>query len=374
MYKHIIFALLGLVTADVPVSCPYASTLGTWEFFIGTSGIDQSLVAQCGLDNLGPVTSAVKFLLEEKSKVTNLATGSVGTYTIVSSNGFEIYIDGARWWGYYYFQNNGEKTDCTRTMVGYVRYDNMKQWNCIQGRRLEGPSFSVSNVPKRSVEAHATRRYQKDDEFIAKVNKHANWQAKHYNKFEAFSLAEFQSIHGHETNPEWTSKFSNKFERIAAAKNFQFPDTVPATGWDWRNIDGQNFDSPVWDQSSCGSCFAFSAKTLMESRVRVASGNTQQPIISVQEIITCGSDENYNQRCNGGFAYLAGGKEGYERGMIEESCDNYNVDLQYDYKNGTCPTDLTKKCPRYFATDYQYLGGFYGAATVDIRVGKLNNL
>ena len=91
--------LFGLAAADVPVSCPYSSTLGTWKFAVGTQGSDQSIVGQCGLDHLGAITKTYTFLLEERDQVTNLETGSKGTYTIVSSQGFEIYRVVLSSWG-----------------------------------------------------------------------------------------------------------------------------------------------------------------------------------------------------------------------------------------------------------------------------------
>jgi len=40
---------------------------------------------------------------------------------------------------------------------------------------------------------------------------------------------------------------------------------------------------------------------MMEARIRVASGNRQQPVLSTQDVVSC---SNYAQGCHGGFPYL----------------------------------------------------------------------
>ena len=113
--------LSGLALADYPVSCPYSASHGTWEVSIGTRGNDQSLVKECGITNLGEVTTTQRFLLEERDQVTNLDTGSKGSYTIVSSQGFEISIDGRKFWATYKFDcdEDGRNcvSDCSQTIV-----------------------------------------------------------------------------------------------------------------------------------------------------------------------------------------------------------------------------------------------------------------
>ena len=54
----------------------------------------------------------------------------------------------------------------------------------------------------------------------------------------------------------------------------------------------------------CGSCYAFSSAGMLEARFRVASNNTQTPVLSPQDIVECC---NYSQGCEGGFPYLVAG-------------------------------------------------------------------
>ena len=75
--------------------------------------------------------------------------------------------------------------------------------------------------------------------------------------------------------------------------------------WDWRNVSGVNYVPSVRNQGNCGSCYAFSAMGMIESRLRVATKNNLVVNLSPQDIVSCSS---YSQGCEGGFPYLIGGK------------------------------------------------------------------
>ena len=67
--------------------------------------------------------------------------------------------------------------------------------------------------------------------------------------------------------------------------------------FDWRNVGGKNYLSPVRDQGNCGSCYAFATMAMFESRIRILTNNTQTPVLSTQDIISC---SEYSQGCGGG--------------------------------------------------------------------------
>merc|ERR1712071_102209 len=364
--------LLATALADVPVSCPYSSTLGTWEVSIGSAGSDHSLVADCGLDNLGTVRATQNFKLEERNMVTNMDTGTAGTYTIVSSQGFEITIDERKYWAYYYFDSsNSRNNDCSRTMVGYQRDVMHKTWSCIQMMRTSSDATgTVPNVipafPMKQ-QILANKKFSEDRLFLVQLNNEVTWSAKHHDNFEQYTLAEMQNRMGHERAPvDYFDELPPVVERLSNAKAYKFASGLPEA-WDWRNVDGSNYDSPVWDQSGCGSCFAFASKSVMEGRFRVQSNLVSKPIFSVQEMITCGADMNYNQGCGGGFAYLVAGKYADEYGFVDESCNPET--LSYQYASKTCPD--TSNCKRWYSTKYEYLGCYYGAATVETMMAEL---
>ena len=67
--------------------------------------------------------------------------------------------------------------------------------------------------------------------------------------------------------------------------------------FDWRNVDGKNYVSPVRDQGGCGSCYAFGTLAMFEARVRILSNNTKTPVLSTQDVVSC---SEYAQGCEGG--------------------------------------------------------------------------
>ena len=42
--------------------------------------------------------------------------------------------------------------------------------------------------------------------------------------------------------------------------------------FDWRNVDGANYDSPIRKQGECGSCYSFAAIGAIESRLLIKYG------------------------------------------------------------------------------------------------------
>lgn len=159
--------------------------------------------------------------------------------------------------------------------------------------------------------------------------------------------------------------FETIYDKIEYSKKIADPVGVPAN-LDWRNFEGQNFVSPVDDQGACGSCYAFASGALYESRVRIDSNNKWKPNMSEQDMITCGLDATYNQGCSGGWVVLTGGKYGQDFGMVEDSCRSYKP---FDR---TC-TD-TSECQRWYTSEYEYLGGFYGATIGDDGAAMVQEL
>jgi cathepsin C len=133
---------------------------------------------------------------------------------------------------------------------------------------------------------------------------------------------------------------SDETEKLAA--------TLPES-FDWRKVNGINFVSPVRNQGSCGSCYAFGSLAMNEARLRIATNNTVQTIFSTQDIVEC---SEYSQGCDGGFPYLIGGKYAEDFGLADEECNPYTG------KDGSCDA---RSCNRTYSTRYHYVGGFYGA-------------
>ncbi len=105
-----------------------------------------------------------------------------------------------------------------------------------------------------------------------------------------------------------------------------FVSTAPAA-LDWRSNNG-NFVTPVRDQGSCGSCWAFAATAAAEAVTLIASNTPGVNLnLSEQVMISCGNAGG----CDGGYPNYAAD---YIRdtGLPAESCYPYTA------QNGTCST------------------------------------
>ena len=97
------------------------------------------------------------------------------------------------------------------------------------------------------------------------------------------------------------------------------------------------------DQLTCGSCYAFAATAMLESRVRVAKNISE--FISPQDVVSCNP---YSQGCDGGFAYLVA-KYAQDFGIVQETCFPYtsgimNQELGDQSCDARCETPKVKIC------------------------------
>ncbi|KAM6158555.1 dipeptidyl peptidase 1-like [Rhynchocyon petersi] len=119
--------------------------------------------------------------------------------------------------------------------------------------------------------------------------------------------------------------------------------------WDWRNVGGVNYVSPIRNQGTCGSCYAFSSVSMLEARLRILTNNSQTPILSPQDVVSCNP---YSKGCKGGIPYLTAGKYAQDFGLVEETC--------FPYEAREVPCRVKSSCFRYYSSAYQYVGGYYG--------------
>jgi len=100
-----------------------------------------------------------------------------------------------------------------------------------------------------------------------------------------------------------------------------------AESFDWRNKDGKDWMTPVKSQSSCGSCWAFSAIGVVEAAVNIYANDPDIDIdLSEQHLISdcCSAGD-----CSGGWPDWAL-KYVRDMGVSEESC------FPYTRRNGAC--------------------------------------
>ncbi|KAB0376430.1 hypothetical protein FD755_010874 [Muntiacus reevesi] len=282
----------GSVRGDTPANCTYPDLLGTWVFQVGPSGQRD-------------VNCSYK---EEGGKVTSY---------------------------------------CHETMTGWVHDVLGRNWACFTGRKTGNTSENVNVNTARLAgleETYSNRLYRYNHDFVKAINAiQKSWTAAPYVEYESLTLKDMirrggghsQRIPRPKPAPI-TAEIQEKISRLPKS-------------WDWRNVHGINFVTPVRNQGPCGSCYSFASMGMMEARIRILTNNTQTPILSPQEVVSC---SQYAQGCEGGFPYLVAGKYAQDFGLVEEDC--------FPYTGTDSPCSLKEGCFRYYSSEYHYVGGFYG--------------
>ncbi|KAL3174081.1 hypothetical protein MRX96_011822 [Rhipicephalus microplus] len=311
---------LGLVAADTPANCTYDETRGWWTFTEGPRVGDRSI--RC--DNWTPGKDATK--------------------------GFEVVLNFRR---YFAFSNYSESESfCGSTKAGWAHDILGHNWACFEGHRDEEEvrrGKPLQAAPLRREIGDTVDPFN-SEEFVVLVNKaQRSWTAKVHEPFRGKTLNQMMSIRGGHRN----RNFRNPPPAAVTEEQRKLASTLPEE-FDWRNVSGVNYVSPVRNQDSCGSCYAFSSMALLESRLRIATNNRVKRVFSPQDIVSCSPllarFAMYTfQRCSGGFPYLIGGKYAQDFGVVDEACNPYT--------GGDGPCKTSPNCTRHYVAKYRYCGG-----------------
>jgi hypothetical protein len=113
--------------------------------------------------------------------------------------------------------------------------------------------------------------------------------------------------------------------------------------WDWRDRHGKNWMSPIKNQSSCGSCWAFSPIGTFESYVNLYYNQLLNYDLSEQEVLSCSGAGNC---ADGGYI-----NDAYNHikssGAILESC------FPYLATDAPCSTECVNPNDRLFFEQFQ---------------------
>jgi C1A family cysteine protease len=134
---------------------------------------------------------------------------------------------------------------------------------------------------------------------------------------------------------------------------------VLPTTYDWRNSDGENFCTPIRDQGSCGSCWAFAVMGSMESNIRIHDGLSTD--LSEQWLVSCCGLGGCSGEWPGNAAnYLL------ESGAYTDVCGEYGSALESDfpYEATDAPCVCTTDHP-YTINDWAFIGPQWGTPTTD---------
>ena len=163
---------------------------------------------------------------------------------------------------------------------------------------------------KKNLALLAEENGRNENTFTVGINKFADWTPAEYRRMLSYKPARGLKV-------------------LSQPTNVSIPSSV-----DWRTEGAVN---PVKDQGQCGSCWAFSAVGVLESRYKIAKGTLYQ--LAEQQLVDCARGTPYSSEgCNGGemtdaFDYSAA------KGMMTES------DYPYKAYDQSCKYDSSKVTP-----------------------------
>lgn len=351
----VIAVLLPFVLSDTPANCTYEDIKGTWTFHIGPGGHDNTL--DC----------SSKWMVESKVTVTLTYPdtakddqGNSGFWTIIYNQGFEVVVNNKKYFAFSNYTMINSKTavsHCSQTLNGWSHNVDESDWACYYGVK---DSSAIHDQTKThyvddSIDLDAV--YVKNLDFINAINNHTGlWKAVHYPELEGMTLRDrLLRAGGMHQNPS--------FPEVAPScpKMKSLLEDLPKS-LDWRKMNGSNYVTPIRNQGQCGSCYAFSSMAMLESRLMILSKNSIKKVFSPQDVVGC---SEYSQGCSGGFPYLIAGKYAEDFGVVEESCFRY---MGSDSRCIESPS-----CKRYRATNYKYVGGYFGACNEEQILMEVQN-
>ncbi|HKI89252.1 MAG TPA: C1 family peptidase, partial [Draconibacterium sp.] len=154
------------------------------------------------------------------------------------------------------------------------------------------------------------KKNQQDQEKINKLNKNLKEKGLHWvagnTSVSEMTYAERKKLYGQSTFPAGfeyycggvisTSETGTSGSLLKSASASPYVDE-----WDWRDRQGKNWITPIRNQGTCGSCWAFASTGATEAMVNLYFNQQLNLDLSEQDVLSCSGGGD----CGGGYPSIA---------------------------------------------------------------------
>lgn len=386
MAFFVLAIVVATAVADISVHCLYDNIVGDWTFYTtkpliaNQRDLKERVFLWCNKTVSSPVLqnafqNELNVRIETPNKAylfnDNGVITAKGTWTMIYDQGFEVIIAGKKFFAFNKFkvrQNGRYVTSyCAKTQKGwYHDVDGDSNYGCYYGVKKNASkndtrtTYVVNNVLNET----GDKKFKNEHDLVKKINaEQTHWRATVYPEYETMTVREMLSRSGPARKSLPNNNFYGALRDSIFANNAERDQTELPTHWDWRNVSGINYDSPVRHQMACGSCYVFATVSAIESRIRIATKNKVQVQLSPQDIVSCSL---YSQLCHGGFPYLAA-KYVQDFYLVPEDC------FPYQGSSVSCDLKCTNASLKVRVANYSYIGGFYGGTNEEAMRREIYN-
>eukprot|EP00767_Chilomastix_cuspidata_P002058 gnl/Chilomastix_cuspidata/218.p1 GENE.gnl/Chilomastix_cuspidata/218~~gnl/Chilomastix_cuspidata/218.p1 ORF type:complete len:426 (+),score=36.55 gnl/Chilomastix_cuspidata/218:30-1307(+) len=323
----VLLFLFTAVKSDIPVHCLLSQAYGDWVFWLTPNTQSSDYTCSETVPDKADMDSYEVTL--SRPNVATDSNGNVGTFTLFYDQGFEIRIDGMKYFAYFDYTGTDEITSyCNRTLPGRGTYHEdatilPESWGCLYGERSDN---GESN----------THTYTAD-------------------------LKDYYKNQHMRKRPRISGGKQDKFVPLET-EDKSFRNNYPYE-FDWRNVSGVDYVGDIRDQLSCGSCYSFAAVQAMESRFRIWSGMETDIFLGAQTVVSCCP---YSEGCDGGFGFSVG-KFAQDYGIYELRSFAYMWDdaIPCSWQSPDAEEHV------HYMEDYYYIGGYFGNCSEEAMMQEI---